>query len=352
MRSVAAACTFAMFMALGSRAHAAPPSAEASESDAAPGEDAPAKERARYWFKRGYEEATAERFEQAALAFDRSFEAIGAANTLFNAAYAFERAELPLEALSRYRLYLERFSDQPDSAEVERALSRLEGQLAEISVRLMGAEPPVYVEIAGERYAPEDFPIWVMPGELEIIVVDGRDQRRTDRILLRPGQRRVLEMTFVESVVPPDSLRPLPVGLQPDLGPSPDEVRLKKQAAQASWARPAFWGTSSVALAGGIGVTTFGLLTLRARRQFEEGLCVSPCEEGSTHPTQARERIGTYRTTTNAMIAVAGTGAILGVTFGLIWKRSVAAQKALDGPAEEAPKARLEPTATGLSLRF
>ena len=352
MRTLAVACTFAMVMAFGLRAHAAPVSPEASEIGEPPPEDAPAKDRARYWFKRGYEEATSERFEDAARAFDRSFEAIQAANTLFNAAYAFEQAGLPLEALSRYRLYLERYLDEADSAEVERALSRLEGTLAEISVRLMGAQPPVYVEIQGQRYAPEDFPIWVMPGELEVVVVDGRDQRRTDHILLRPGQRRVLEMTFVESVVPTDSLRPLPEGLQPEVGPSPAELRRQKHAAQARWAKPAFWGASSLTLAGGVGITTFGLLTLRARRQFEEGLCVSPCEEGSTHPLEERRRIGTYRNTTNAMIAVTGTGAILGLTFGLIWQRSIKARKAGESPAEGAPKARLEPTAAGLSLRF
>jgi tetratricopeptide (TPR) repeat protein len=326
------------------------PSVEAPESGEPPA-DAEPSVRARYWFDRGYEAAASKDHAKAGEAFDRSFEAIEAANTLFNAAYSYEQAGLRLESLERYRLYLERFKAQGDSAEVEAALVRIEAQLAELSVRMMGATEPVTIEVEGRVYARDDFPVWLEPGEVEVVVIDGREQRRAERLLLRPGQRRTLELTFVETMVPGPGLRPMDPELPPEI--SAEERKRRRQARQARWAKPVFWTTASVGLAGGLGWATFGPLVLRQKQVYLDAKC-DPCGEGDSYPHAEEDRFGAYRTTANVMIGVAAVGAVTSLAFGLVWHRSAKAKARGESKGEDRARrqVRVRSSSSGFRLDF
>lgn len=350
-----------------STAHAAPPSEVSSpkdgsigpardapadgKSEEAPAEDAPPNVRARYWFERGYEAAASEDYGSAGRAFDHSFEAIAAANTLFNAAFAYEQGGLRLEALERYRLYLERFKKQAFADEAETALIRLEAQLAELSVRIMGAQEPVSIEVQGRTHTRGDFPVWLEPGEVEVVVIDGNEERRSENLLLRPGQRRTLELTFVETVVP---VGPRPEGPTPPTGMDAAERERQRHADQFGWSKKVFWSTASVAIVAGVGVATFGSLSLREQQRYKDGICEmkedGSCVDGSTHPEKERRLIPVYTNTTNALIGVASGVAALSLAFGLVWRRAARAQSA--GDKQEKRSVRLRPSAEGLSLEF
>src|SRR5690606_17625942 len=85
------------------------PTTDASASAAGPDSALTPKQRARRGFERGVEAAQAGDFLEAASAFEDSYAAIPAANTLFNVGWAYEHAERWVAAVEVYRRYLSEY---------------------------------------------------------------------------------------------------------------------------------------------------------------------------------------------------------------------------------------------------
>ena len=356
---------FAATSSLAWVAEAAPPS-EASSSEAdttsAPGEQDPdrvAKELAKTWFERGMAEAQATRYVSAAEAFDRSYEAIAAANTLFNAAWAYEHGGDLVRATERYRSYLARYPDQADAAEVTRALARLEGEVSELRVVVRGATAPAEIRVGDKTLESGAPPILLMPGEVQVVVRDAEGRERIEAVTLRPGQRRSVEIVFAP--------RPNGEGGDGDgdgdgEGPQPgdgdgdgDGDGGDKGRVPPRWAKPAMWTGVTMTGVGLVGVATFGPLTLREAERFDAALCENPCPEGSTYPQAIEDRWRAYKITTNVMVGVMSVGAVYAITAGA-FAFAGRKQKRRDAarglhPADRR-RWRVDATAGGWRLRF
>lgn len=322
----------------------APDPSEAREApDAGEASDSP-KARARRGFKRGVEAAQAGNYVEAAAAFEASYEAIPAANTLFNVGWAYEHAERWVEAVVVYRRYLAEYGDAADAVEVERALVRLEARVSELDIDVEGASGDVELRIDGERYALEQLPVLRLPGEVFVQIRDADGREREEAILLRPGQRRTVSLTFLESET----------GNGGELGPV-DET--PPERIERPWARPLMWSGVALAGTGAVGIGVFGSLTLVEARRFENGLCAESTCEGETNPSYPADeeaRFQAYRRTSNVMIGVAATGAAVALVFGLLDMDARRRNAMTDRAAQraEARRVRWSVQPGGLRLRF
>lgn len=349
------------WLGAASTGHASPPidgapskeaTSEQAGTGAAPGGDGPVDEspkaRARRWFESGVREAKAENYVAAGEAFDQSYEAIAAPATLYNAAWAYDHGEDWVRAVLRYRSYLARYPTDADAAEVERALVRVEAEVAELGVSVVGARGEVEVRIDGEPIDPSGPPVVVLPSTVSVEVRDAEGHSRREEVALRPGQRRSIEIVFSgEDAEATDSADTgespegpaAPTGAEGPVAGTGDEGRTPSPR---RWARPAMWGGVSLAVAGSIGVAVLAPLTRREARRFESALCTNPCAEGSAYPADIERRFEGYRAGTNAMIAMGAVGATGALIFGLL-ARDTKRRK---------DTARIRPTATGLRLDF
>src|SRR5690606_39070746 len=267
------------------------------------------KQRARRGFERGVEAAQAGDFLEAASAFEDSYAAIPAANTLFNVGWAYEHAERWVAAVEVYRRYLSEYGGAADAVEVERALVELEARVAELDVDVEGASGEVELRLDGELVTLESLPSLRLPGQVLVQLRDGDGREREESILLRPGQRRTVSFTFLESETTGATGATEPAGTPEPAKPEPIE---------RPWARPMMWSGVALAGAGSVGIGVFGSLTAAEARQFQSELCEEMCEVPGSYPAATEQRFETYRRTTNAMIGVAATGAAVALVFGLL----------------------------------
>ena len=325
-----------------------------------------------FGLKKAVAEAKAERFGSAGEAFDASYAAIPRANTLFNAAWAYDHASDWVRATERYRTYLARYPAAADSEEVERSLLRVETEVAELRVVIVGGREPLTLKIDDSSVPIDGPPKVLLPGKVRVEVRDAKGQARTETLTLRAGQRSSVELTLSSgdssSVTQPGpgseggsqdgAETGNPRGTQ--VGPK-DPTRTP--TARRRWARPAMWSSISLAGAGAIGVAALGPLTTRESKRFGAALCESPCPSGSTYPSEIEARWRRYRAGTNAMISVAAVGATGALIFGLIARKQAKAvgERGDDAPppGEGEPKGsgdrarvRVEPSTQGLRLRF
>lgn len=333
---------------------------EPSESPPAfvpPASDAPAPERAKRWFLRGRELFVQARYGEAARAYEASYAAVPAPNTLYNAALSHDSAGHPLQAIDAYERYLDLLAEEDAldpvlSDGVHRARRRvreLTPQVARIELVISTAITPTSIEVDGVARGVDDFPLRVLPGPHKIEVIDADGHRTLEVVELLPAERMRVRVE-----PPPPSPEPAPAEdrIPPDDGdvsPEGPEPLEPSYVARVERVRIAGWSALGITGASGVAVAVLGGLTLEAKREFEDTQCPSPSCEDRDVPSLKRRFYG-RREATNVAIGVAagfGVTATALLVAGFTGKAKRVPRRALGRRT-----ATVTATADGLEIRF
>ena len=132
----------------------------------------------------------------------------------------------------------------------------------------------------GEAVEIDAFPLMVMPGEVELVVLDEAGTRHRELYELNAGESLILDL---RAMLPVITVEANP-GLEgPDRGPSSEEQgarRAQFEKAQRTAKRRtrnlrwASFATLGLAGASGVAALSFGLLANDARKKFEADTCL------------------------------------------------------------------------------
>jgi hypothetical protein len=278
-----------------------------SSSESEPSED-PISEAKRWWL-RGQELADVGEYFQAANAWIESYEHHPTEDALINAARAYQLSDHPLAALETFLRYTDAYGEGGKFArEAKAAVPRLKAKVGTIaSQQIPEHRRPAEVIINAESRPLEEFPIFVEPGRIAVVLVadDGR-RIAQDIQYLEAGSTLVMDFAV------PDPIDQAATG-----SPSARAINYpRNRALRASF----YTGFTLTILAGG-GVAVFGALTRSARDEYDANNCGGACPEGTADGDQAERMLEAkrvlpiYRGTTNILI---GVTALFGVTTAIL----------------------------------
>ena len=350
-----------MVLVFGGLAHAAPPVSEdgdvseVGDTSEVGEEDAPEPSTAGEWYARGYELGKAREYEAAADAFMRSYGLKPTSEALFNAALALENSGDTLAAIETYERVLVEPSIAPALADQANAsieaLTRTVATLKDI--RYVATRPPVELFIRGEPVALDAFPLRVLPGEIEIEVVDEQGVHAKESYDLLAGEALVVDLRGLLPALP----KPLP---QPPPEPNPghndtDQTDLDhgRLAARAAKLRRTTWVSLGLTGATAIAMVPTGIVMQRERARFATDSCYDfpndacpddfPIGEPDLH--YARQRA--YTIATGIVGGISASFALTALITGVLSVR--ASRKA---KAARAAQVRVRPALGGLTLQF
>lgn len=298
------------------------PSAEAPSADPAPpelpdpgappGPEATPEEQAEWWFGEGARLGEEGDFVGSARAFERSVSLLRTREGLYNRAVAYEYAKMPLEALAAWEDYVGEVGRRSDdAASVAPAMDALKAKIGRIDIRLARGHTPEKILLDGEPRTKQDFPVRVLPGAHDVVIVEKDGERREQGFDLEPG-----------SLVLVDFSRPAQEG--PASGPTfqPPRFGDDGQAERRRRAtRALFYTSAGLTGAAGISLGVFGALTQREKRLFEEGLCGDQEEcsgEDPEYPADHERRFADFKTTTNVLVGVTAGLAAVTLVLGIV----------------------------------
>jgi tetratricopeptide (TPR) repeat protein len=360
-------------------ARAAPPAEDAPSEDApgedassqaAPSEDAPscddpsgdacaspepetAPETAIEWYAHGIELASAEDFTGAAEAFMRSYELQPTSEALFNAAYAYENAGAKIDAIRTYERFLAH--PEPKQDRVPQAKRSIDALMAEVALlkglRYDDERPPKELIVEGQPVELDAFPLLVMPGEIEIEVVDLEGERSREVYELAAGDALVVDLRAL--------LAPPPEPPKPDVivdeGPTEAELdAARRRARKARALRKVTWVGVGLTGATALGAVTFGLLALGERNHYGDDNCLEQVGGVCPNDKVIGDPEGHYNAYTRDVVAatalagVSGCLAVATLVVGLVSRRYERPPRNPGGRAS----VRLRPGVGGLLLEF
>lgn len=361
---MAALLCVALIVPAGSPVWAAPPSDDViADESTAPVADPPRDgepKTALEWYDRGIELGGAGEYLGAAEAFLKSFEIQPTAAALLNAAYAYESAGRPLEAVLTYQRYLERADADDEHSELARAA--IEALMPELAVlkglRFDTKDPPAHIRVAGRERTLDEFPLAMLPGEIEIEVEASDGRKGSERYTLAAGESLVVDVR---------ALLPSPI-VEPPRPELEDPDRAQREAAQRDIAthgrrlrvlRPATWAGLGVTGAAGVTILTVGLLAVRGKRLYEAEDCFGPPHDGVCPPDydgDPEARLAEFerlRLGTNIAIGIGAGLALTTLVVGLVALRERNRHRAARARLEALrPTARIRFNPGGLRLEF
>lgn len=327
---------------------AAPPSESAPVSESQP---SPEPSSAVEWYARGIELAQAEDYLGAAEAFLQSYQLKPTPEALFNAALAYETGKRPLEAIVAYRRHLAEPKANPEQQ--ARARASIDALLREVAMikglRFDPERAPVEIRINGQAHSIEEFPLPLMPGEIEVEIVDAQGVHGRERYSVGAGEALVLDLRALwpepevePEVVPEPEPKPEP---EPEVRPDPSLARRAKALQISTWTGMGLTGAGLIAfgIAGG--------LALDYHRR--EGARV--CEDGDCPdgwPTDRAiwiERMDRAELATNVALSVTAVLAVSTLAVGIAAIQSTR-QARRGGQVRSATRMRVR--VSGLGIEF
>jgi hypothetical protein len=319
-----------------------------------PPSGASATERGKHWFTQGQSFARDKRFVTAAVAFGRSAAAFEEAEqapsraaALYNEGRSWELADRPVDALEAYDRFVA--LGDPSLAEISTAkiaISRLRERVGTIKrVRLPQGREPHTIQIDDHIVETDDFPVYVVPGPVEVRATDRRGRELEAEVVLVAGEARVIELREPNAEGPPDF-----GGMQ--LPPIEDP----RYEARRRATRRVFY--TSVALTGASGVlwAVFGGLAAREDRLYDENACPEPmCPDGWTgDPEPHIRRFEIYKPASNAMAGITGGFALTSVILAIVTftKPPKQTKQTQPGARAQRPTTRVRVRPRGLRLEF
>lgn len=292
--------------------HAAPP-----DDIAAASEPASTPSTALEWYARGIELAEAKDFFGAAAAFLESHRLRPTPEALYNAALAYDNADDPIAAIELYRRYLaEPKATLEQKTAANAAIDRLLREVAVIKgLRYDPERPPVELRIAGEPHRLDEFPLPLLPGELDIEVVDAEGVIGRDSYSLAAGDSLVLD---IRSLWPLPEPEPLPDPDPPpevDTAPDPDTLaRARRRARGLKLA--SFTGLGLVGAAG-LGTVVAGSFAIHFQRRGNALACDGACDELSTARLDLIDKQHDAELATNVLLGVSAGLALATLGLGI-----------------------------------
>lgn len=307
---------------------------------------------AREWYERGIELGSAGQYLEAAAAFLRSYELKPTSEALYNAAFAYQRANDPVAAIETYRRMLAEPERNEELARAaERSIAQLMREVGTLKgIRYAPERPPAELYVAGQRRELDELPLVLPPGPVEIEVVDEAGVRARETYEIAAGEALVIDL---RALLPPPAEPPDDVPVELDIGPSPEQQRLSEaRARRAKQLRVATWAGLALTGAASISAATLAGLAARERKayldetcfEYEDGDCPEgfPVGDPDRHfNTYTRLRLGTGITA-----GVAGGLAIGTLVVGLVSLRLE--RKA----SSERARVRLSPRVGGFAIAF
>ena len=323
--------------------------APSDEVDAPAEDDEP--QTAAEWYARGYSLGKEGQNEAAAEAFLRSYELQPTPEALYNAALAHENAKAYVHAIETYQ----RFLAEPNASGnlVPLAEQSIETLLREVGVikgvRYEQSRPPRELRVDGEGVELDAFPVMLMPGQIEITVVDEAGTERQDSYELLAGESLLLD---IRALLPPPTPEP-DINLVEPVDPDPVDQQTIEQAqrdrTRAQRLRSASFAMIGLGGAAGAATLTLGVLALIARRDFNEDTCDGMCPPDFV-PGDPEAHIRDYeRYALGTTISVGLTAgfAVTALVTGVLSIHYARRAKRVDNV-----RIRLEPTVRGLAIRF
>lgn len=342
----------------GGVAHAeGPPTSDASSELAAEatGEASPAPEptTAREWYDRGIELGSAGDFVAAAHAFLRSYEQQPTSEALYNAGFAYQRANDPVAAIETYRrLLAEPERNEELARAAEQAIARLLREVGTLkAIRHAPDRPPAELYVAGERVELDQLPLVLPPGPVSIEVVDEQGVRARETYELAAGEALVVDL---RALLPPPAEPPEPDDriIDNEDRPTPEQLQAARTyARRAKQLRLATWVGLGLTGAAGISAGTLAGLSVREREAYLSATCFEFDGNCPDHfPVGDPERhFVAYNRMQIGMIVSASVGggfAIGSLVVGLVSLRLE--RKA----ARERTRVRVEPRLGGFAISF
>lgn len=302
------------------------------------------------WYARGIELAQADDYAGAAEAFLRSYELKPTPEALFNAALAYETGERPIEAIATYRRYLAEPTANPEQR--TRAEASIEALLREVAVikglRFDPERTPVAITIDGEVHELDEFPLPLMPGEIEVEVVDADGVVGREMYTLAAGEALVLDIRALWPEPEPE-VEPEP---EPEVEPVPVRVdpRLLKRAKAL---RISTWTGVGLTGAGLIAIGVAGGLALEFHRREDARLCPQTDEGCGNGWTPNRpmliEQMNTAKRVGNVAIGLTTVVAVTTLAIGIMAIRTT--RQAKRG-AQVKSATRMRVRVSGLGFEF
>lgn len=266
-------------------------------------------------------------YAEAAVEFERSYEAVPAAAALYGAALSYERASKPVEAVRTLERYLA-LPDCPPTppgqsqpidctaqrSEAEQALAEQRRRVGSLTLDLGEGVELREVRVAGRTVPLDDFPMLLLPGTVDVEVFGmGPDERRSRPAYITAGE------TYELYVAPFDTATVLPPVVSPRGRDEIDEQRLVRRRRQL---RTTFWVGVGATAAAGIATAVLGGVARYHQRRFNVEKCEEQCWEKDAdgnpvldadgnyqfldrpHPLDHEAAVGRYLPITNAMIGV------------------------------------------------
>jgi tetratricopeptide (TPR) repeat protein len=343
-------------------AHAAPPDPDGDapaldgdtlEHDEAPAEDEP-PQTAGEWYARGYELGNAGDYAAAADAFLRSYVLQPTSEALFNAALGYENAGATLDAIATY----ERFLDEPARKEdlVDAARRSIDAMLEEVAVlkgvRFAATRPPAQLLVQGQPVELDRFPLLVLPGAIEIEVIDEHGIHARETYELAPGETLFVDLRAL--LPPPREPDPDPDPVISS-GPSADQLEAGRAHARLALSlRTTTWIGLGLSGAGAVSVVSLGLLAQREQRRFNTDSCytfpngVCPPDFDIGDPNKHQRAYTRYALSAAVMGGITGGLAITTLVIGLVSVRHARRARQLT----DNPTVRVLPGLGGVTLEF
>jgi hypothetical protein len=300
------------------------------------------KERARLEFQRAVDLASRGELAEAAAAFAASDAAFPSQNAAYNAAFAFEKASDWVSGMRRYRVYLERYPEGQYRREVEAAMGRLSGEVADLDVRVRGeGAGTAQVWVDGTRLGADALPVLREPGDVTVEIRDADGTvLQTRALVLYPGSANTVRIELVATRTPEEVAGPASGADEAPGTPEP-----------ARWPRSAAIAGGVITASAGIGLGVAGGSALQARQRFYDERCPNPCDGGSYPFAREREFLRA-RTAANVMVGVTAGAAVFTVAMIAIHVRNRRRAESAAGPAENPPRTSFRVESGGLALRF
>jgi len=316
------------------------------------------------WYARGYSLGKEGKNEAAAEAFLRSYELQPTPEALYNAALARENAGAYVEAIATYQRFLAQVESNPEGSSrlvpvAERSIDALMTKVGVLKgVRYEDERPPKQLLVDGEVVALDAFPLLIMPGEVEITVIDETDTARDERYELLAGESLVLDLRALLPPPPdPDRGPDITLGPEPEPEPNPPPYtaeQAERDAGRAKRLRAASFSLAGLTGASGVASLTLGLLTAAARRDLYEDTCYDQ-DDGVCPPdfdigTAGRHNRSYERYAIGTTVAVGLTAgfAVSALVTGLLSRRYAKRAKR----AHDAPQVEITPIVSGVLVRF
>jgi hypothetical protein len=308
-------------------------------------QDDAARERARGEFSRGVQRYEAGDYEAALEAFQEAYRLAPHPSVRVNMANAYEQLDRPLEAIFHFERFLaEAEQVRPEQRrEVETALARLRGRVAEVTIQVEPAGATVLIDENDSRSAPLTEPVRMVPGNHTIEVsADGYATMRRD-ISVEAGDTPTVSITLEGAGAEALGASESGGGATGEGDAGGDLEGGVELTTDTGGGGPS---TAPVLIAGGIsaalllGAVVTGISALGANSDFDEA--VVACDRGRGDPAacdsgrDAADRASTLALVTDILLVGGLVGA--GITAYLIVSH--------DGGATERAAARLVPVAS------